>query len=575
MLKLSLRSAFRLSVVSFVSVKSLSTTSTRVVWFRDFALRIHDNAALASAILSNDAGIKTRIQPISLFTFPNLRTGGTARDVFTVNALSSLNQSLSGTLKLGMITSDCPRDTAKELIHACRSLNSREIYYLKSQDNIFESELEKILIEHGLCPKTYNGSNTLLDYSTQKIPWKEIIFNDPWRSPLIPFVEFLVERLEKNPATPISSPKGLEMSLNKIDLTNKLFTNPVDVMSIRELVGTSSGGTRWGDGICKKWPASEEKALENLHHFLNTLEANQGEKKVTHLASHLSPYLARGLLSPKLVYEHIQRMKNQVNVSSFLRRICWRDYSMGVCALFPELTNGIPIRSGYEALQNGLENVPVEEKARRLHAWKTGVTGFPLIDAGMRQLDAEGWMPQKVRLACATLLVEGLGLSWRDGMQHFADFLIDFDPAINSNMWQNAGLVGFDPYYVGMNFKRRNYWDEDGCYIRKWVAELQNLPDFVDVPCKTGHKRVDCLYEPWNAPESVLLENNIYLGITYPKRICDERETRSLFFAAARSVRKSWPDEKIDSRKRDLVSLVKGNEPVGMFTPRAIQLHHY
>lgn len=575
MLKLSLRSAFRFSVVSFVSVRSLSTTSSKLVWFRDFALRIHDNVALSSAVLSDDAAIKTFIQPISLVTSPNLRTGGTARDVFTVNALESLNQSLFGTLKLGMISSDCPRDIASELINACKSLNSNEIYYLKSQDDTFESELEKILMENGLFPKAYHGSNTLLDYSTEIIPWKEIIFNDPWRSPLIPYVEFVQEKLDKNPVKPLSTPKGLEMSLNKAHLSNELFTNPVDVKSLREMVGISSGGTRWGDRISNQWPASEEKALENLKHFLDGLEANQGEAKVTHLASHLSPYLARGLLSTKVVYEQIQRRKDRVNVSSILRRISWRDYTMGVCKLFPHVTKGIPIRSGYEALENGLDTIPKEEKVRRLKAWKKGFTGFPLIDAGMRQLDAEGWMPQKVRLACATFLVEGLGLSWRDGMQHFADFLVDFDPAINSNMWQNAGLVGFDPYYVGMNFKRRSYWDKDGDYIRKWVPELQNLPDFVEVPCKTGHKSVDCLYEPWMAPESVLLESEIVLGSSYPNRICNERETRSLFFAAARSVRRSWPDEKIDDRKRDLVSIGIDDERVGMFTPRAIQLPHY
>jgi hypothetical protein len=126
-----------------------------------------------------------------------------------------------------------------------------------------------------------------------------------------------------------------------------------------------------------------------------------------------------------------------------------------------------------------------------------------------------------------------------------------------------------------MNFKRRSYWDEDGSYVRKWVPELQKLPDFLDVPCKTGNKNVDCLYEPWMAPESVLSENNVFLGTTYPTRICDERETRSAFFAAARSVRKSWSDGKIDDRKRDLVPIGIDNEFVGMFTPRAIQLPHY
>jgi len=126
----------------------------------------------------------------------------------------------------------------------------------------------------------------------------------------------------------------------------------------------------------------------------------------------------------------------------------------------------------------------------------------------MRQLTAEGRMPQKVRLAASTCLIEGLGVSWEAGMQHFAEYLVDYDVAINCNMWMNAGCVGFDPYYVGTNYKRRPYWDKRGDYVRQWCPELKDLPDH----CETaeaqrgiGTFKVDCLYEPWSAPDNVLI----------------------------------------------------------------------
>jgi deoxyribodipyrimidine photo-lyase len=207
------------------------------------------------------------------------------------------------------------------------------------------------------------------------------------------------------------------------------------------------------------------------------------------------------------------------------------------------------------------------ERHRRLKCWKDGNTGYPLIDAGMRQLVMEGWMPQKVRLACSTFLVEGLGISWKDGMHHFSEFLVDFDEAINSNMWQNAGCVGLDPYYVGMNYKRRMYWDSSGDYVRQWCPELRFLPDMLE---DEMGKTVDCLYEPWMSPVNILEKAGVSLGETYPHRVCNDRETRSSYFAKIRDLRLKWPTNKIDSQKRDFVQLGSAGY-VGLFTPRAAQ----
>ncbi len=392
------------------------------------------------------------------------------------------------------------------------------------------------------------------------------------RSPLIPFVDYVLREIESNPpATPLVEPKQLPNVLQNDDGPS-IVSNPCDIDLLVNKLGITRGGTKWGVSVTSKWPAEETKGLKALDDFLESLEQKDTTKR-THLASFLSPYLARGVISPRQVYYGIKSVGEEADADSFIRRICWRDYTYAATSLYPDITSGGVIRRGYELLEEGIP-CSAEEKTKRLNAWKQGQTGFPLIDAGMRQLVAEGWMPQKVRLAVSTFLVEGLGVSWRDGMDHFAEFLVDYDKAINSNMWQNAGCVGLDPYYVGMNYKRRSYWDNDGSYVRRWCPELSRLPDKIEVPTSNGAKEIDTLYEPWSTPPDILESAGIKLGSDYPVRVCDDRKTRSDFFMMARKIRSEWPSSFIDDRKRDLVALGRdaGAESVGMFTPRAVHV---
>jgi hypothetical protein len=201
--------------------------------------------------------------------------------------------------------------------------------------------------------------------------------------------------------------------------------------------------------------------------------------------------------------------------------------------------------------------------------------GIPIVDAGMRQLEIEGYMPQKVRLACSTCLVEGLNIPWQYGMQHFKEYLVDFDEAINCNMWQNAGCVGFDPYYVGLKYRKRAYWDRDGSYVKHWCPELKNLPDYYVFQLDRGMtKKVDCLYEPWMAPPETLESAGVQIGQNYPARVCDDRSNRQDFFDKLRYARTQWESGMMDDGKRDIVPLGRDSaaERIGIFTPRPLQL---
>jgi deoxyribodipyrimidine photolyase len=597
------------------SSSSLSTNlaATKIVWFREHAIRINNNEAISTAvndcISESGANINSNnvqnnsILPLYLWstvedtdigtgkgtgqgtteigTPISKETGGTAKDVFVANALQSLNNVLDNRLLIGGVKINKQDDTEinikmiQELIRVCHKSNADSVYYLKSYHENKHDTIAKQLIQNGIKPRPFAGSFSLINYDEHNVPWEDIVLEHPWRSPLIPFVEYVKEQMkgEKNDETFSNHNDILSSELLRqfMKFRSKSYvSNPIDLNELVQSVGKTNGGTDWGTNICKSWPASESHAKQALSEFLNSLEAkNDGgsiNMKRTHLASKLSPYLARGMISPRQVYNGIIAIGDDADTDSFVRRICWRDYTYAVIDLYPDVTKGKSIRDGYDSFDYRINH---EEKVFRLDRWKNGQCGFPLIDAGMRQLKVEGWMPQKVRLACSTFLVEGLGISWREGMDHFAEFLVDFDNAINSNMWMNAGCVGLDPYYVGMNYKRRMYWDKDGSYIRKWCPELANLPDTVEVHLGKTTKVVDCLYEPWATPSKILEEANVYLGSTYPTKVCDDRKTRSQFFRDMRNLRSTWPASRIDDKKRDMVYM--GMSEIGLFTPRALQ----
>ena len=573
-------------------IEALALSSTAVVWFRDHCLRTRDNEALAAAVASKVV--------VPIFLWPSHddgkaavdpATGGTAKDVFVTCAIDQLNSTLGGKLRVGLIADDSPSTIATELESICSAVGSDTVYYPLTHSSDTEEELQKEISVRKIMPKTFGSSFSLLDYTFDKdvsVPWKDIIQSHPFRSPLIPFVDWLLSKLEEcPPRKPLPRPVGLEEKLHAVEENGLRSPTTIGGLIHVHAIGKSPGGHDWGRGIIDAWPASEKDAMENLENFLASVKLSGDDidnatessaTKRTHLASRLSPYLARGVLSPQQVYDALLTRLDSVDTASFVRRLCWRDYTYAVTALFPDIENGQPIREAYYS--DGAQTYGGEldaETRRRFDLWKEGRTGFPLVDAGLRQLVSEGWMPQKVRLAASACLVEGLDVPWEVGMQHFAEYLVDYDASINANMWQNAGCVGFDPYYVGLRYKKRPYWDRDGKYVRRWIPELKSMPDFAEVPEAqrgTGLFRVDCLYEPWSSPIHVLEDAGIELGATYPHRACDERSARSAFFGRLRVKRKEWSTELREHERGGLDNVRLGRhenaERIGIFTPKAL-----
>jgi deoxyribodipyrimidine photo-lyase len=215
--------------------------------------------------------------------------------------------------------------------------------------------------------------------------------------------------------------------------------------------------------------------------------------------SRLSPYLHFGCLSP---VEVARRAADRPGGEAFLRQLCWRDFHHQVTAAFPAIA-----REDYRPRGDTWN-----DDATALAAWKEGRTGYPLVDAGMRQLRAEGWMHNRARLVTASFLVKDLHLDWRLGAAHFFDLLVDGDIASNAGNWQWVAGTGNDtrPNRVFNPVRQAQRFDPQGDYVRRWVPELQDVPG-------AG------VHEPW------LLEAETRRQLDYPERIVDHAAAAAAF----------------------------------------------
>jgi deoxyribodipyrimidine photo-lyase len=231
-------------------------------------------------------------------------------------------------------------------------------------------------------------------------------------------------------------------------------------------------------------------------------------------SSRLSPYLRFGCVHPRQVLDALDVLGGDPGAAAFRRQLCWRDFYADV--LFHQPTSATePLQARMAAL--AVDDGP--EARQRFGAWAEGRTGYPLVDAGMRQLAAEGWMPNRVRMVVASFLVKDLHLPWQWGERELRRGLVDADLASNAHGWQWVAGTGTDaaPFHRVFNptLQARRF-DPDGAYIRRWVDEL------ADVPAPDVH-------EPWT---SLLAQ-----ATGYPHPMVDHQEERAEALARLKEIR--------------------------------------
>lgn len=228
------------------------------------------------------------------------------------------------------------------------------------------------------------------------------------------------------------------------------------------------------------FPAGEEAALKQLRHFGK--QAVQHYPEVRDLpaldgTSRLSPYLAIGVLSPRqclhrILKEHPDAL-NEGKAFTWLNELIWREFYRHLMVAFPALCK-------HQPFVDWTRNVKWQKNAEHLTAWQQGKTGYPIVDAAMRQLNTLGWMHNRLRMIVASFLVKDLLIDWHEGERYFMQQLIDGDLAANNGGWQWAASTGTDaaPYFRIFNpTTQGERFDKQGEFIRQWLPELQDVPD--------------------------------------------------------------------------------------------------
>jgi len=289
----------------------------------------------------------------------------------------------------------------------------------------------------------------------------------------------------------------------------------------------------WGAGLGAAWRPGEAGAWAQLKKFVaRSMDTYDDERNRPDVdgTSRLSPHLHFGELGPRQVWAAVRARGKDSGVfpSSngarvFLSEIGWREFAHHLLYHFPR-TPERPLRSGFAHFPWA-----TDRGGKKLRAWQRGLTGYPIVDAGMRQLWATGWMHNRVRMIVASFLVKHLRLSWTQGAAWFWDTLVDADLAGNTLGWQWSAGCGADaaPYFrIFAPVLQGAKFDPGGAYVRRWVPELAHLP-------------VEYVHHPWTAPAEILAAAFVRLGETYPPPMVDHASARKAALAALQAMRKS------------------------------------
>ena len=464
------------------------TKKAVIVWFRN-DLRIKDNPALTHAALSG-----APIIPLYILDESKAYHLGSASKWWLHHSIRALNSSLK---KAGAYLHIRRGDSASILQSLIAETDADEVYWNRRyvQEYIEEdTDIKATLQQAGIEVTTFNGS--LL-----KEPWElKTGSGTPYRV-FTPFWKAL--RRTGPRRVPLPAPKKI----------NAATPPPCELLSNWSLTPTNPD---WAKHFHEEWKPGEKTALFLLERFLKKpVETYDEDRNRPNLegTSRLSPHLAFGEISPVQIWQFVQDKiaLSQINASQadkFLSELAWRDFSYSLLYYNPTLPS--------EPLKPQFFNYPWTDDQEGFDKWKKGATGYPIVDAGMRQLWKTGWMHNRVRMIVASFLIKDLLIPWKLGAEWFWDTLVDADIANNSASWQWVAGSGADasPYFRIFNpVTQSQKFDPNGDYLRMYLPELKNMP-------------AKYIHEPWKASEEVLTKAGVILGKTYPKPILDHAEAR-------------------------------------------------
>jgi deoxyribodipyrimidine photo-lyase len=471
------------------------TKEVSIVWFRQ-DLRLSDNPALSEALAHG------KIFPIYIFDdcAPAPFKIGEASKIWLHHSLNNLNKALNGKLNIYV-------GKANKIIESLIEQQEIENIYRNSCYEPWHIEQENSI--QYLCKKkniNYKSFNSNYLWGP-----KQILKNDENYYKV--FTAYKKKSHQQNPRKAIKKPT----KINAIkDSKNKL--------SIADLKLIPSD-KKWHKNIVALWDIGELAAHNKLSGFIETKLSgykNSRDYPIKNQTSLLSPHLHFGEISPAQIWEAANNFghlhANDSDIEHFLSEVIWREFSCYLMYHFPSLHK--------DNFNNKFNKFPWKNNLKYLKAWQTGNTGYPIVDAGMRELWQTGYMHNRVRMVVASFLVKNLNIHWHKGRDWFWDCLVDADLANNSASWQWVAGCGVDaaPYFRIFNpITQGEKFDKNGDYTRKFVPELKNIPD-------------KYLFKPWTASEEILKSSGIILGKDYPYPIVDLATTRNQALEAYKSL---------------------------------------
>lgn len=481
------------------------STYTTVIWHTN-DLRTADHPGLIDALE------RGRVVPIFILdpieeSYPGLASGAAAR-WWLHHSLISLAGSYR---KLGIELSVYRGDTLQVLYEVASKAKACALHFsrrfLPDLDER-DSRIGGIFTSMGLDVRRFS---TYLLHPPEALrtgsgsPYK--VFTPFYRK----FLEDVV------PRSPINAPPSIERDPDRRE--NSQIIEDITALGLLPSV-------RWDLGFYDTWIPGTQGGLRRLEAFrssgVNRYDDGRDRPDIA-CTSMLSPHLHFGEVSPSQVWYALRANPGDSSPPSgseaFLREVAWREFSWHVLVHNPESLHR-PLRPRYEAF-------PWRHDKAELRAWQRGLTGYPIVDAGMRQLWHTGWMHNRVRMIVASFLTKHLLHSWEDGAAWFWDTLVDADPGNNTMGWQWAAGCGADaqPYFrIFHPVTQGEKFDPDGTYVRRWVPELAAMP-------------AEHIHQPWNAPEHVLQTAAVSLGVSYPRPIVDHKEARARALDALATLR--------------------------------------
>lgn len=461
-----------------------------IFWFRR-DLRLADNPGLYQAAKTSDL-----ILPIFIIDPLQLVQEGQATRWWLYHSLQSLDESLKNSLNFYQA------DAQSLLVSLANRYKVAKIFCnrVDEPDAIKQDQLlKKHLADHGI-ELIMCSSNLLWE------PSKIVKADQTAYKVFTPFYKNGCLSAQP-PRYPLDKPELLECVKDEADTISlsKGFENLF--------------GKDWPLSRRSVWHIGESAAFKKCKEFitgrLDGYATSRDFPDQPDGVSCLSPHLHFGEISPHQIWYAIQQAQEKNNIPQvdrdcFYKQLGWREFSYNLLYHFPDLP--------HKNFQEKFDNFPWHHNETFLHAWQQGQTGYPIVDAGMRQLLQTGYMHNRVRMIVASFLVKNLLIDWRLGQAWFWDHLVDADLANNSASWQWVAGCGVDaaPYFRIFNpILQAEKFDPEGIYIRKFVPELKKL----------SHKY---LFQPWKAPEGILKHAGIVLGKNYPMPIVSLDLTRKL-----------------------------------------------